>query len=124
MPVTTAGASRARSLSVWGVLLSGSLIAGAGGSRVSSLPVFPGAEGFGTTTRAAYGGATAPTVYRVTNLNDSGTGSLRAALTATVPRVVIFEISGTIPLASPVVIISPYLTVAGATAPAPGVTLK
>src|SRR5262245_30830219 len=65
-------------------------------SSQSALPIFPGAEGFGTTTRAAYGGSTAPTVIRVTNLNDSGTGSLRAALEAAGPRVVVFETSGTI----------------------------
>src|SRR5262245_16252204 len=55
----------------------------------SSLPVVPGGEGFGMTTRAAYGCGSDPAIIRVTNLNDSGAGSLRDALTATGPRVVI-----------------------------------
>lgn len=88
------------------------------------LPVVPGARGFGMNTRAAYGGSVAPTVYRVTNLNDSGAGSLRAAAEALVPRIVIFEISGTIPAVSEIVITGPYCTIAGQTAPSPGITLK
>jgi hypothetical protein len=75
-------------------------------------------------TRAAYGGPTAPAVLRVTNLNDTGPGSLRVALQASGPRVVIFETSGTISLASDILIRNPYLTVAGQTAPAPGITLR
>jgi pectate lyase len=94
------------------------------GIAQSAPPVFPGAVGFGTQTRAAYGGSTPPTVYRVTNLNDSGAGSLRAALTATGPRVVIFEVSGTISLSNPINVVSPYLTVAGQTAPSPGITIR
>lgn len=86
-----------------------------------ALPVFPGAEGFGTTTPAGRGGV----VLRVTNLNDSGTGSLRAALSASGPRVVIFEISGTITLTSNDLFIdNPYVTVAGQTAPSPGITIR
>jgi hypothetical protein len=53
------------------------------------LPVFPGAAGFGTTTIAGRGGR----VLRVTNLDDDGPGSLRGALTASGPRVVVFEVS-------------------------------
>ena len=64
------------------------------GHAQSTLPAFPGAQGFGSKTRHAYAGGAAPTVYRVTNLNDSGAGSLRAALTAAGPRIVIFEVSG------------------------------
>ena len=85
--------------------------------------VVPGAYGFGMDTRAAYGGST-PTVWRVTNINDSGTGSLRAALEATGPRVVICEVSGTIPSSTEIVITDPYITVAGQTAPSPGLTIK
>jgi hypothetical protein len=94
------------------------------GLAQSSLPIVPGAHGFGMQTRAAYGGPTPPAVLRVTNLNDSGAGSLRAALQSSGPRVVIFETSGTINLSSDILIRSPYLTVAGQTAPAPGITLK
>jgi hypothetical protein len=57
-------------------------------------------------------------------LNDSGPGSLRAALTASGPRIVIFEVSGTISLLTEVFIRNPNLTVAGQTAPSPGVTVR
>jgi uncharacterized protein YjdB len=84
------------------------------------LPVLPGIEGHGSTTPAGRGG----TVLRVTNLNDAGPGSLRAALEASGPRVVIFEISGTIKVTSDIEISSPYLTVAGQTAPSPGILVR
>src|ERR1043166_1194378 len=86
-------------------------------SAVSAQPVVPGGAGYGMETRAAYGAGSDPTIYRVTNLNDSGRQSLREALEATGPRIVIFEISGTITLNSEIGINSPYLTVAGQTAP-------
>ena len=89
-----------------------------------ALPIVPGIQGYGVLTRAAYGGTTAPQVFRVTNRNDSGAGSFRAALEATMPRVVIFEVGGYIDLADMIRITSPYLTVAGQTAPAPGITLR
>jgi hypothetical protein len=90
----------------------------------SSLPAVPGGQGFGMDTRAAYGGGGTPSILRVTSLNDSGPGSLREALSTEGPRVVIFEVSGTISLDSPLVITSPYLTVAGQTAPTPGITVR
>jgi hypothetical protein len=87
----------------------------------AALPVFPGAVGFGLTTPAGRGGA----VIRVTNLNDTGPGSLRAALqVATGARTVIFDVGGTITLSTKIVVRQPFLTVAGQTAPAPGVTLR
>ncbi len=90
-----------------------------------SLAVIPGAPlSFGMSTRAAYGGVGNPTVYRVQNLNDSGANSFRAALAQTGPRVIIFETSGTIPLASDLYVSDPYVTIAGQTAPSPGITLK
>ncbi len=96
-----------------------------GGSAQAAPPVVPGApNSFGMTTRAAYACGTTPTIYRVTNLANSGTGSLRAALQATTPRVVIFEISGYIDLSSDVTVNSPCLTVAGQTAPSPGITVR
>ncbi|HKJ84456.1 MAG TPA: right-handed parallel beta-helix repeat-containing protein [Spirochaetia bacterium] len=85
----------------------------------AELPVFPGAEGFGSTTIAGRGGD----LIRVTNLNASGPGSLEAALTANGRRTVIFEVGGIIELSNSIHISDPYLTVAGQTAPSPGITL-
>ncbi|MBL7100731.1 MAG: hypothetical protein ISS23_02125 [Nanoarchaeota archaeon] len=87
---------------------------------VSALPVFPGAEGFGTDTVAGRGG----TVYKVTNLNPSGSGSLKACIDASGPRVCVFEVSGTIILTSDIYIRNPYITIAGQTAPSPGITIR
>lgn len=87
-------------------------------------PVVPGGFGYGMQTRAAYGCGSDPAILKVQNLNDSGQGSLRAALTASGPRVVVFEISGYIDVASDIIIETPCLTVAGQTAPSPGITLR
>jgi hypothetical protein len=113
--------------SVWSLvalLAFSALVAPRASAQSSALSVVPGAVGFGTDTRAAYGGSAPPTVFRVTNLNDSGSGSFRAALEAPVPRVVIFEISGTITLSDDLYIRDPYVTVAGQTAPSPGITVR
>ncbi|WP_156953228.1 hypothetical protein [Afifella pfennigii] len=63
------------------------------------------------------------TIVRVTNLEDSGEGSLRAALEGEAPRIVVFEVSGTITLQSDLRLDVPYLTLAGQTAPPPGITI-
>src|SRR5689334_6751231 len=86
---------------------------------VGPLPAFPGATGYGSATPGGRGGR----VIEVTNLNDSGAGSLRAALTASGPRVVVFRIGGTIKITSNLVISNPYITIAGQTAPGGGIAI-
>jgi len=91
------------------------------------LPIFPGAEGFGSATVAGSGRNISPystKIYKVTNVKDSGSGSLRLAIEKTGPRVIIFEVAGTIELLKKIIIRNPFLTIAGQTAPSPGITIK
>lgn len=83
-------------------------------------PIIPGAVGFGIDTPAGRGGQ----IYRVTNLNDSGSGSLRECVEASGPRVCIFEVSGVIDLEGNLGIGNSNITIAGQTAPSPGIMLR
>jgi hypothetical protein len=81
----------------------------------------PKAFGYGSITNGGAGGD----VYMVTSLDDSGSGSLRnGILNRKGPRVIQFEVGGTIKLKSEIKITEPYLTIDGSTAPSPGITIE
>jgi pectate lyase len=82
---------------------------------------FPGAEGGGALSVGGRNGV----VIDVTNLNNSGPGSLRqCAEVDTRPRTCVFRVGGSIHLSTPIAIRNPYITIAGQTAPGGGIQLE
>ena len=84
------------------------------------IPAFPGAEGAGAFTPGGRGGR----VFEVTSLDDSGPGTLREAVEAKGPRIVVFRVSGLITLERPLTIAHPYITIAGQSAPGDGICIR
>jgi len=96
------------------------LAVAASAAAQAPLPAFPGAVGWAAKTPGGRGGK----IIRVTNLNADGPGSFKAAVTAKGPRIVVFEVGGIIDFGrAELKITEPYLTIAGQTAPSPGITL-
>ncbi|WP_437670934.1 pectate lyase family protein [Sorangium sp. So ce131] len=98
-------------------MVAAALAISAAAAPASALPSFPGAEGFGAVATGGRGGR----VIKVTNLRASGAGSLQAALDATGPRIIVFDVSGVIE--GDIVVRNGDVTIAGQTAPGAGITV-
>ncbi len=111
-----------RSIAIIAVVISPTIAASDTALSTVQKPqvAFPGAEGFGRFAQGGRGGD----VYHVSNLQDDGPGSLRHGIhSATGPRTIVFDLSGTIMLQSPLVVDKSRLTIAGQTAVAGGITI-
>ncbi len=109
-------------LAVHRSLLALVLTGAASAASWAQVPAFPGAEGFGARATGGRGGR----VIEVTNLDDSGPGSLRDALLQTGPRIIVFRVGGEIVLNTSIRLKKEHshVTVAGQTAPGTGITLR
>lgn len=88
--------------------------------HAAAQPAYPGIVGHGAVSVGGRGGE----IVVVSNLDDSGPGSLREAIERKEARIIVFGVSGTILLRKPLIVRYPYITVAGQTAPAPGITIQ
>src|SRR5262249_44794711 len=86
----------------------------------ADIPAFPGAWGGGMYSFGGRGGK----VYVVTSLEDAGPGTFREACNAIGPRIVVFNVAGTIHLKNRIRIRAPYITIAGQTAPGDGICIR
>lgn len=100
-------------------LLPSLLILGASAAFAEDVPAFPGAEGHGRYVTGGRGGV----IRHVTNLNDSGDGSLRSAVNGSTKKIVVFDVSGEIALKSNLNI-GANTTILGQTAPGEGITVR
>jgi len=108
------------------ILLSLLVITTAGATAETELtveenraPAFPGAEGHGRYVTGGRGG----NIIHVTNLNNSGTGSFRAAVSGSSKKIIVFDVAGVIALSADIKI-GDNTTILGQTAPEPGITLR
>jgi pectate lyase len=96
------------------------MICSASAAEPATALAFPGAQGWAAATPGGRGGK----VVRVTTLAAEGPGSFREAVDAKGPRIIVFEVGGVIDLgAKTLTIREPFVTIAGQTAPSPGITL-
>jgi len=102
------------------LLLIGSQILECHGQNSNDQLAFPNAQGWAAVTKGGRDGK----IIKVTNLNKDGNGSLKEAIEANVPRIIVFEVGGIIDLyGSTIRVTNPFMTIMGQTAPDPGITI-